>query len=177
LSEHPVELLLLRHGIAEERSPDRPDDERALTPEGRQRTRRVLERARAMGLVADRLISSPYRRARQTAEIACSVGLAPAVHLCGALAHGADPLPRLSTWWAEADAAARGGTARPRLLLVGHEPDLGLLASRLIGAGPGAVTLKKAGLALLLCPDAAPPSRPAARATLRLLLTPAVMLA
>ena len=35
------ELLLWRHGIAEERHPDRPDQERALTAEGRQRTAAV----------------------------------------------------------------------------------------------------------------------------------------
>ena len=32
------ELLLLRHGIAEERSEGLDDAQRALTPEGRQRT-------------------------------------------------------------------------------------------------------------------------------------------
>jgi phosphohistidine phosphatase len=35
------ELLLWRHGIAEDRQPDRPDQERALTAEGRQRTAAV----------------------------------------------------------------------------------------------------------------------------------------
>jgi phosphohistidine phosphatase len=35
---------------------------------------------------------------------------------------------------------------------VGHEPDLGLLASRLLGAPPGAIALRKAGLALLRLP-------------------------
>jgi phosphohistidine phosphatase len=35
------------------------------------------------------------------------------------------------------------------LVLVGHEPDLGDLAARLIGAPSGTITLKKAGVALL----------------------------
>ena len=35
---------------------------------------------------------------------------------------------------------------------MGHEPDLGLLAARLLGAPPGAIALRKAGLALLRLP-------------------------
>jgi phosphohistidine phosphatase len=34
-------------------------------------------------------------------------------------------------------------------MLVGHEPDLGLLACRLLGAPAGAIQLKKAGVALI----------------------------
>ena len=73
----PLQLLLVRHGIAEDRSEGRRDGLRALTPAGRRRTTEVLERVVALGLVADRLVSSPLVRARQTAEIALSAGLAP----------------------------------------------------------------------------------------------------
>ncbi len=143
------ELLLLRHGIAEERSPDRVDAERELTAAGRARTRAVLERAAGLGLRADRLLSSPLARARQTGEIAREVGLAPALELAQALEPGGDPLPLLPAWRTQAE----GDAAAPfRLLLVGHEPDLGLLAARLLGAPPGAITLRKAGLALLRLP-------------------------
>jgi phosphohistidine phosphatase len=141
------ELLLLRHGIAEERSPARSDAGRELTVAGRARTRQVLERAARLGLRADRLFSSPLARAWQTAEIARMVGLAPAIELAQALEPGGDPLPLLPAWF------PRGGESPScRLLLVGHEPDLGLLASRLIGAPPGAIALRKAGLALLRLP-------------------------
>ncbi len=143
------DLLLLRHGIAEERSPDRIDAERELTAAGRARTRAVLERAAWLGLRADRLLSSPLARARQTAEIARDAGLGPALELAQALEPGGDPLPLLPAWRTQAE----GGTAAPcRLMLVGHEPDLGLLAARLLGAPPGAIALRKAGLALLSLP-------------------------
>ena len=56
-------LLLLRHGIAEERRDGLDDGERALTPRGRSRTRAVLDRLVERGLGADRLISSPLVRA------------------------------------------------------------------------------------------------------------------
>ncbi|MEB3199929.1 MAG: histidine phosphatase family protein [Synechococcaceae cyanobacterium] len=140
------ELLLLRHGIAEERSPDRHDAERELTAAGRTRTRAVLERAAGLGLRADRLLSSPLIRARQTGDLACEAGLARTLELAQALEPGGDPLPLLPAWLTRVE----GGAAAPcRLLLVGHEPDLGLLGSRLLGAPPGAIALRKAGLALL----------------------------
>ena len=152
----PRTLLLLRHGIAEERGGPIPEPLRALTPAGRRRTTAVVERLAALKLTADRLISSPLVRARQTAEIAVAAGLAPALEMEGVLAPDGDPLPLVH------------GAAVERLLLVGHEPDLGNLACRLLGAPAGVITLKKAGLVVLtLQPE---PS-------LRLLLTPKLLLA
>lgn len=156
------ELILLRHGLAEPHGA-REDRLRALTPEGRQRTLRVCQRAGTMGLRAGRLISSPLVRARQTGEIAVEAGLAPALTCSEALAPGGDPWPLIAHWWARENMAAA-----PGLILVGHEPDLGLLACRLIGAPAGAVVLKKAGIALLSWPGAAATDP----AQLRLLLSP-----
>jgi phosphohistidine phosphatase len=56
---------------------------------------------------------------------------------------------------------------------VGHEPDLSLLATRLCGAPPGSLRLKKAGVALLDLPaGAAGLDLLPGEACLRLLLTP-----
>jgi phosphohistidine phosphatase len=196
-------LLLLRHGIAEDRSEDRPDGLRALTPAGRRRTTAVLERAVALGLAADRLVSSPLVRARQTAEIALSAGLAPCLELATALEPGADPLPMLARWLAStpttvapqspgihppgAAPAPRADPSTPaadrslRLALVGHEPDLGELAARLLGAPPGSIALRKAGLAVLALPRSSQArlgDQAAAGAwRLQLLLTPRALLA
>lgn len=156
-----AELLLLRHGLAEERSGARSDAERALTPQGVERTGQVVRRLVALELGCERLLSSPLRRARQTAELAVAGGLAPALELAAALAPGGDPLPLL-----------RQALGPGRLALVGHEPDLGDLAARLIGAPPGSLVLKKAGVVLLELPDAEP-----AQGRLRLLLGPRQLLA
>jgi phosphohistidine phosphatase len=161
------ELILLRHGLAEPHG-SREDPLRALTPEGRERTLRVCQRAVAIGLRAGRLISSPLVRARQTGDIAVEAGLAPLLACDEALAPGGDPWPLIQDGWArESDATA------PGLILVGHEPDLGLLACRLIGAPPGAVVLKKAGIALLSWPRATANGP----AQLRLLLSPRALAA
>ena len=157
-----AELLLLRHGIAEERCPGRADAQRALTAAGRQRTAAVLERLLAFDLGCQQLLSSPLRRAHQTAELAVAAGLAPELQLVEGLAPAGDPWPLL-----------RWPAGVHRLALVGHEPDLGNLAAALIGAPPSALVLKKAGIALLQVSAVSP--RPQAR--LRLLLGPAQLLA
>jgi phosphohistidine phosphatase len=64
---------------------------------------------------------------------------------------------------------------------VGHEPDLGDLAARLLGAPPGSIALRKAGLAVLVLPRFAQ-ARLADQAavgawSLQLLLTPRALLA
>jgi phosphohistidine phosphatase len=167
------QLLLLRHGIAEERRPDRDDEARALTARGRRRSRAVLRRARDLGLSAGRMVSSPLVRALQTAEIALAVSLADRLETDPGLAPGADPLPLLRRWLEPAGQEPPPG----RLLLVGHEPDLGHLAARLIGAPPGSIALRKAGLALLSFPGRPDPEgRLAGVADLRLLLSPRVLL-
>lgn len=156
-----AELLLLRHGIAEEGRPDLADGERALTRRGIARTRALLERLVALDLGCHRLLTSPLRRARQTAELAVQAGLAPALELAAGLAPGGDAWPL----------TLQPGSLE-RLALVGHEPDLSHLAARLIGAPAGALSLKKAGVALLHCD--APLACGGWR--LRLLLAPAALL-
>ncbi|MEX0589402.1 MAG: phosphohistidine phosphatase SixA, partial [Cyanobium sp.] len=88
-------------------------------------------------LACDQLVSSPLRRAVQTAELGVSAGLASQFSIEACLAPGEDPRPLL-----------QAGAWR-RLGLVGHEPDLGELASSLLGAPPGTITLRKAGVALI----------------------------
>jgi phosphohistidine phosphatase len=165
-------LLLLRHGIAQERCPDRADGDRALTSRGRCRTRAVLDRLMERGLRVDRLISSPLVRAFQTAQIAVEAGLADAVETGADLAPGGDPLASLAGWL-----RPDPGDPRPqRLMLVGHEPDLSLLAARLLGAPAGSLALRKAGLAQLALPLGDSCGEPLGPAVLELLLRPSMLL-
>ncbi len=167
----PFELLLLRHGIAQDRGAGLPDDRRALTPEGRRRTAQVVERLVALELGCSHILSSPLVRARQTAEIAREGGLAAGLDLATELAPQGDPLPLLRHW------LSGGGplSAGQRLALVGHEPDLSLLAARLCGAPAGALRLKKAGVALLELPALAAAAA-VGQGCLTLLLTPRCLL-
>jgi len=65
-----MELYFLRHGIAEETSSTGRDSDRRLTDEGRRKLRQTLQRVADAGVSPDLLLTSPYVRARQTAEIA-----------------------------------------------------------------------------------------------------------
>lgn len=142
-----TELYLIRHGLAGERGSYENDAERPLTDEGKKKTRLVAKRLRELELQFDTLLTSPYKRARQTAEILLEVGLASSLEAADFLAHAGDLKDWLS-WWQ--DWKQLGKT---RLALVGHEPDLSAWAETLVWGEPkGNLLLKKAGVIGLSLP-------------------------
>ena len=139
----PHLLLLLRHAIAEESSATGRDEDRRLTGEGKRKLREVVAGMRALELPVERVLSSPLRRAVETAEIVADGFGATVedVEITPALVPGADP---------DAVLAALAGIGRPRgVVLVGHEPDLAGLASTLLTGTPGLLHMgfRKAGVA------------------------------
>jgi phosphohistidine phosphatase len=135
-------LCLFRHGIAEDPSPAVLDADRALTPEGIDKTRLAAAGLRRLGFVPDVILSSPLRRAVETARIlAREFEMEDAVELEPRLAGGDPP--------EEIVRGLRDHRGAGCLLLVGHEPGLGMTASTLLSGSPGLVRLrfKKAGAA------------------------------
>jgi phosphohistidine phosphatase len=141
-----MRLLIIRHAPAVPGgTPGIADDDRPLTPRGRARFTRA---ARGLARVVDRpdlLLTSPLPRARATAEIAARAfgRLEPTPE--PSLAHGtpAAILARLARC-----------PARATIAIVGHEPTLGALLARLLGAADGArLAFKKGGAALVELPD------------------------
>ncbi|HWB99521.1 MAG TPA: histidine phosphatase family protein [Bryobacteraceae bacterium] len=132
-----MEIYLLRHGIAEEHVSGQPDEERALTAEGRAKLKRVLKRARAAGVRPALILTSPLVRAVETADVAQTV-LGGRIGKTGALRPDSTP----QAVWQE----IRRHKAEPAILLVGHEPLLGEVFGYLLGAGRGMVDLKKGAL-------------------------------
>lgn len=122
------QLYLVRHAIAAERGPGWPDDAaRPLTPDGIRRFRRVVEGLARIGVQVDEVFTSPFVRAAQTARLlAEGLGVAAPVSVLTALASGHTPEDVLDQ--------ARGAATAERIALVGHEPDLGVLAAHLLGA-------------------------------------------
>lgn len=137
-------LYLMRHGIAEEPSRGVADAERALTDEGVRKTTRVAEGLRALAVRPDAILSSPLRRAQETARIAGRI-LAPdcEIELTPLLAGGTAPEVVVT--------GLRPPKRASHILLVGHQPDLGELASYLLtGAAHRApLPFKKAGVAAI----------------------------
>jgi phosphohistidine phosphatase len=137
-----MELYLLRHGIAEARRPGRADEKRQLTEKGRQRLRLILGVARNAGVRHSLILTSPYPRAAQTAEMAAEIlGCKQAIVRTEALLPGSS---RESVW-----EEIRSHRDERAILLAGHEPLLGEAASFLLGAGWALVELKKGALAAI----------------------------
>lgn len=163
-----MQVVLFRHGIAEEREAfsktGLPDSERPLTARGLRRTRAAAEGLRALVPELDAVGSSPYVRARQTADlIAHSYGV-PAVDIVQDLQPEGAPLEICR--WMERRAPV-GAVA-----LVGHEPDLSeLLAWLTAGRQDGFARFKKAGACLIELPW--PPA--CGQGELQWLLTPGVL--
>jgi phosphohistidine phosphatase len=137
-----MEVWLLRHAAAEESSDSGRDSDRRLTAEGEKRARAVARGLAALEPGIDRILTSPYRRARQTAEPAArELGLEKVLSETRALEPGRDPQEILEEIRAE---KAEGW------LLVGHEPHLGALLGRLVAGRPLlTLPLKKAAVARL----------------------------
>ncbi len=135
------ELYIMRHGIAEDRAAGgvMDDAQRALTDEGKEKVREIAAGLDRIGTKLDWIVSSPLVRAIQTAKIVAeTLSSKPPLDICEALAPGGsgDELLRFVSRSAE----------RRLVMVVGHEPDLGRLAARLIGAGRNAnMPFKKGG--------------------------------
>lgn len=138
-----MNVYLLRHGPAEEPVAQPPprgetsDLERALTDEGRAKTRRACGGLKRLGIAPKVILTSSAKRALQTAEIAAralsfNVPLTVSDQLCpgarpGSLLHLIED-------------------SSGDVLVVGHEPDLSSFAALLLGIeNPRALALSKAG--------------------------------
>ncbi len=141
-----MNLYVLRHGMAVERGTPgfKTDAERPLTPKGKRQLRQIAATMKNLDLGFDLILSSPFLRARQTAEIVA-------------------PSPRLKKCLAFSDELAPDGDPKAlirqlselnpvpdNVLLVGHEPYLSRLVALLIsGQTTVTIALKKGGLCRL----------------------------
>ena len=130
-----MKLFLLRHGKADWPNWDKPDDERPLTPEGKDQVAAVAKLLAGLE-IAPAIVTSPLPRASQTAEIAGQY-LDQKIRVDPLLQPGfdADKLRKLLE-----------NFSGHSLMVVGHEPDFTQIIFRLTG---GQTKLSKAGVALI----------------------------
>jgi phosphohistidine phosphatase len=134
-----MQVYLLRHGLAEEARPGVKDANRALVPEGVKKLREVMKLARAADVQPTLILTSPYRRAKETAEVAArELGYKGALVPAGCLTPDGSP----ETVWDE----LRAHKGEEQVLLVGHEPLFSGLAAYLLGAPSLQVDMKKGAL-------------------------------
>jgi phosphohistidine phosphatase len=163
-----MKLYLLRHGIAVE--PGTPgyanDADRPLTPEGERKLRQIAEAMEALELSFDLILSSPYLRAQQTAEVVAEVLEA------GKKLELSDSLTPAGSTKKLVELLNARQPSPESVLLVGHEPYLSGLVSLLVsGRETFAVVMKKGGL----CKLSTESLKPGRCAALEWLLTPKQM--
>ena len=139
-----MNLFLLRHAIAVEPGAlsGASDAARPLSPEGKEKMRKIARGMKVLDLSFDLILSSTYVRARETAEIVVRE-FGSVLEFTPRLEVGGDPAALV----AEVAARSKG---MEDVLLVGHEPQLSRLISHLLSGNSGlSVTMKKGGLCKL----------------------------
>jgi phosphohistidine phosphatase len=139
-----MEIYLLRHGIAEDAGPGRSDADRALTSEGKEKLRRVLKRAKSAEVSPSLILSSPFKRAVETAEVAADV-----LDHKGKIVETRALVPEASPHDAWEEIRARQG--EHAVLLASHEPLMSSLVAFLLGTPALQVDMKKAALVRIDC--------------------------
>jgi phosphohistidine phosphatase len=130
----PVAIILVRHAEAEDRALGTPDPERTLVAAGRRAARATGKALAALKVEPQCVVTSPYPRAHETAEIIAHELGAPVADDAALLGLEVDDL---------ADLTARHGED---LVLVGHEPDFSVLVHAITGAR---ISFPKAGAAAI----------------------------
>jgi phosphohistidine phosphatase len=141
-----MEILVVRHALATEQSDwaatGKPDNERPLTRKGRKLMRK---NSRGIAVAVPWLSvigTSPFTRARETAEILARQYRKIEITDVPALASGGAQA-ELFEWLKARD-------EEERVALVGHEPDLGRLVGCLVGGKSlEAIEMKKGGACLV----------------------------
>lgn len=163
-----MNLYIVRHAIAvDEGTPEyEQDSERPLTDKGRKKMRQIAKGLRKLGVEFDLILSSPYVRARETAEILAEVfKMKKKIAFSENLIPMADPellIPEILEKYSVDNIA-----------LVGHEPHLSALVGALIAGNTTLdITFKKGGVCYLAADDLHHDDH---RATLEWLLTPGIL--
>lgn len=140
-----MRIYLMRHGDAVSKGEDR---ERPLSAKGRDRTRAAAAAMKALGITFDAILSSPKKRALETAQIvAGELGIpASRIHENDAFKPSGSSAKAVRNIADFADAES--------VLVTGHLPSIEDICSTLLSGGPGiAVDFPKGGLCLLEVSD------------------------
>ncbi len=147
-----MHLYLIRHGIAVDREDPNcpPDTQRPLTPKGMKRSEAAALGLSALGVKPDAVLTSPWLRALQTAEIFCETIGYPSKKMIRTDALKGTSVP--------ADLLRELQSMKAKVVLAfGHEPHLHLVIGHVLHTSAKITELKKAGLALLELERLSPP--------------------
>ena len=142
-----MHLYVVRHAIAEDARPGQDDAERRLTGEGERKFRKVVSGFRELDVSFARVLTSPWLRARRTAELLSPVSDSDPIETDLLAKTPSDELLALLAEMTGPPEQA-GLTA-----VVGHEPWLGELIAWLVFGDRklgDSITLKKGSIAWLV---------------------------
>lgn len=149
-----MELYIVRHGIAVDREdPNCPaDPERFLTIEGMEKTRQVAKGVAEVAAIPDLMLSSPYLRALQTAELFAEALEYPKQKIAKSeqLLPGAESLQLFRELAKNKDLST--------IFVFGHAPHLDDVIATAVGTNHHVSSMKKAGVALVELKRLVPPS-------------------
>lgn len=112
-----MHLFVIRHAVAEDVGPGIDDIARELTEAGKAKLRRAVRGLRALGIQFERILTSPWKRAIQTARQLEPIAARPPV------------VTDLLTQPPRAELLALLAEGGETTAVVGHEPWLGELAA------------------------------------------------
>lgn len=135
-------LYVMRHAEAVEGSETLQDEWRYLTAKGRSAAFKVSSKIARYGPKPRLTITSPLTRAVQTTEIVAEKACRKNVIIASELLLPGGDIAELVTH-------LKGCGDAGRVMLVGHEPQLGSLVATLLGREPGTMPLKKGGCVAL----------------------------
>ena len=162
-----MRIYLIRHSNAVEVGAEdyEDDSQRPLTEKGCEKMDSIASALKRLGVQPDLIVSSPYVRARQTAELlAQGLKYKGKIELNEALI----PFGEANTIIGEINEKYTVG----ELIIVGHEPSLGLLIGALSAGNPElSITLKKGSVCCLAADDL----RVERKASIEWLLTPKIL--
>ncbi len=162
-----MNLYMIRHAIAvDEGTPEYEEDsQRPLTEKGKKKMRQIAKGLRALGADFDLILSSPYIRAQETAEILADVFK---IKADVAFSDNLIPMGDPDLLIAEMNEKYNANS----VALVGHEPFLSALIGLLVSENANMdMTLKKGGVCRLSADDL----HHTHKATLEWLLTPGIL--
>lgn len=140
-------LYVMRHAEAVEGSDSLRDEWRYLTEKGRSIAEKMSSAITKIGPKTRLTITSPLTRAVQTAEISAEKACRKNVVVASGLLLPDADISELTSY-------LKGCADAKRVMLVGHEPMLGILVTTLLGHDEAKISLKKgACVALELDPD------------------------
>ena len=149
-----MDLVLWRHAEAES---GEPDEGRKLTPKGEKQARRVAEWLRHRLPDTARILSSPAKRPVQTAH-----ALAETSHRKVRIVEALVPTATADEILAAVGWSAGKGT----LVVVGHQPSLGRVASRLLAGRERDWPIKKGAVVWISHREANGDAEPVLRAAI-----------